>query len=132
MDIVLAKILGLYFLLMGLAFIFNPKRLRDLYEATLKSDTVLIFGGVTAILLGAVIVALHNVWVFGWPVIITLLGWWSLIKGFGIVVCPRFASLFSFMLQKPESFYRGIGVVLSLLGLFLTYHGWINALLLIK
>ena len=42
--------------------------------------------GYLALILGLVTVILHNVWAADWRVIITLLGWLSLLKGIGMIV----------------------------------------------
>lgn len=124
MSVVLAKILGLYFLSVGLAFIINPDRLRQLYPQIKRDENFLLLGGMLALLIGAFVVALHNIWAFGWPVIITVLGWWSLIKGFGLLVYPDFIKYFSFLENRSDLFYRSISLVYLIIGLFLVYMGW--------
>lgn len=123
-TLILAKFFGLYFLAVGIAFALNPSNLPKLYEQMRQNQIFLFFGGIIAILLGAFVVSIHNDWVAGWPVIITILGWWSLIKGFGLIAYPGFADLFAPMYKMQESFYRGMGIVFALLGLFLAYQGW--------
>lgn len=125
-TIVLFKIFGLYFLAIGLAFLLNPTRVKNVYLTMMDNDALLYLGGIVAVLMGATIVSLHNIWVMGLPVIITLIGWLSLMKGTGLLFCSRFAQTFSFMFQKSDLFFRLLGVVLSLFGLFLTYQGWMG------
>ncbi len=124
MSIILAKILSIYFLGVGISFLWNPRHLRGVYELMMRSDLALFLGSLMALLFGAVIVSLHNVWIFGWPVAITLIGWWSIIKGLSIMICPKSIKIFSFMLDKGECFYRSIGLLLTLLGSFFFYWGW--------
>ena len=125
MTIILAKLFGLYFLGIGLAGLFNPKRIGKLYQLMMESDALNYLGGIIALLVGAFVVSVHNNWTPGWPVIITIIGWISLIKGFGLVACSGFVKTFSFMFKKSATFYRGIGVIIILIGLFLCYHGFI-------
>ncbi len=124
MSIILAKILGLYFLSIGLAFLIHPDRLRTIYPRVIKDESFLMIGGMIALLLGAVVVSIHNTWVLGWPIIITLLGWWSLIKGFMLLVTPNFIRLFSFIENRSDTFYRVISAIYLVLGLFLVYKGF--------
>jgi len=124
MSIILAKIFGLYFLGAGLAFLLNPKRIAKIYQQIMENEAILFLGGILALLFGAFIVSVHNVWVMGWPVIITILGWMSLVKGVALLSYPRFAQFFSFILLRPNSFYSGMGILLTLFGLFFCYLGW--------
>jgi uncharacterized protein YjeT (DUF2065 family) len=124
MSIILAKILGLYFLAIGLAFIIYPNRLRKVYPQVMKDEGFLMLGGMFALLIGAVVVSIHNVWVLGWPIIITVLGWWSLIKGFMLLVNPSFIRFFSFIQNRSDTFYRVVSSIHLVIGLFLVYKGF--------
>lgn len=126
MSIILAKIFGLYFLALGLAFLVNPERFRRIFPNVVNNDTFLLFGALFAVLIGAFIVSVHNEWVFSWPVIITILGWWSLIKGFGLLIHPDFIKYFSFMQNRSDLFYRSISIAYLVIGAFLTYKGFIS------
>jgi hypothetical protein len=123
MSFVFAKILGIYFLAIGLAFFINTDRLKNIYAQVRKDENFLLMGGMMAILLGAVIISLHNIWVFNWPVIITLVGWWSLIKGFALFANPKFITLFSFIENRSTIFYKVTSAVYIVIGLFLLYQG---------
>lgn len=126
MTIILAKFFGLYFLAIGLALIINPDRFKRLYQQMMNDEHFLLLGGIMALLIGAFVVSVHNDWVMGWPVIITLLGWWSLIKGFGLLIYSDYNKLFSFMLKKSNEFYRMIGAIWAVIGLFFIYQGWLG------
>jgi uncharacterized protein YjeT (DUF2065 family) len=124
MSIVLAKILGLYFLSIGLVFIIHPGRLRKIYPQVMKDESFLLMGGILALLIGAVIVSIHNIWVLEWPLIITLLGWWSLIKGFALLINPNFIKFFSFIQNRSDGFYRMMSLIYLAFGLFLIHKGF--------
>lgn len=124
MSIILAKILGIYLLAIGIAIFFGPERFKRLFREMLFNESLLFYGGLLAILIGAFIVSVHNVWALGWPLLITILGWWSLIKGFAILVYPELSKHFSFIADKSKEFYLVLGAVYAIIGLFLSYHGW--------
>ena len=123
-TILLAKVLGLYVFVVGIALVINPERFRGWYRKILEDDTQLFLGGVMALLLGAFIVGTHNVWVMGWPVILTVFGWMAVIKGAALMIVPNFSQMFKPMLDQSAEFYRVVGILWSLLGLFLCYQGW--------
>lgn len=125
MTEILAKVLGFYYLAVGIAFLSNPARVRAVYQSMMKNDAFLYFGGVFALFLGAFMVSVHNIWVAQWPVLITIIGWVILIKGFGLLTHQEFTQKCSFILQKSNSFYQGLGTLLCVLGLFFLYQGWI-------
>ncbi len=91
----------------------------------LKNEDGLFIGGIIGLLFGAFVVSVHNIWVMDWPVIITILGWRSWIKGVALMGYSKFGNIFSFMVQKSNAFYRGLGAFMTLLGLFFLYQGWI-------
>ncbi|MBA3958222.1 MAG: DUF2065 family protein [Parachlamydiaceae bacterium] len=126
MSLILAKIFGLYFLAIGIAFMVAPERLRKISQLAKNDENFLFLGGLLALLIGAVVVSIHNIWVLGWPVIITILGWWSLIKGFALLSYPGFINLFSFVQNRSDLFYRSISLIYLVLGLFLVYKGTLS------
>lgn len=124
MSLILAKILGLYFLAIGLAFLINPERFKRLFPQIAKDENFLLLGAIMALFIGATIISLHNEWSLGWPLIITLLGWWSLIKGFVLLSYPESIQWSSFIQNQSETTYRIISLLYMVLGAFLLYKGW--------
>lgn len=124
MSFVLAQIFGLYFFTLGLVFLLNPERFQNIFKQVRNDPNFLFLGGIIAVLIGAVIVSVHNIWILAWPVLITILGWWSLIKGFLILSYPKFLDSFAFLEGKSPLFYRGLALLYVLLGLFLLYNGF--------
>lgn len=124
MSLILAKVLGLYFLVIAAAFFFNANRFKNLYGRIAQDENFLFLGGLLAVLIGAVIISVHNEWVWGWPVVITILGWWSLIKGGMLLIFPDSIKFFSFIQNQPLMFYRILSLVYLGFGVFLAYKGW--------
>lgn len=125
MSLILAKFLGLYFIGIGIVAFVNPNRFGKMCNAfrVKEGDAAVYLGGLIAMMFGAFIVSVHNFWVMDWPVIITILGWWGLIKGVGLLIYPGFIDLFSFVFNRSDKFYRCLGIVYLLIGLFLLYKG---------
>lgn len=121
MTLILAKIFGIYFLALGISFLLNPERYKKIYQQIVNDQNFLFLGALFALFIGAFVISVHNHWVLAWPVIITILGWWSLIKGFGLISFPDSIKLFSFIQNRSDIFYRGLGLFYAALGLFLIY-----------
>jgi len=78
-SIFFARLWGSFFIIFGLLFIVT-RQLGKTIEMTDDKAFVISTGYIT-LLMGLVTVILHNVWVWNWTVIITVLGWSTLIKG---------------------------------------------------
>ena len=86
MDIILAKTYGIYLFVVGLGLVFDPIRFRIWYKAILQEDRRQLFGGLFSLLIGALIISVHNVWGLKWQVILTLIGYWGVFSGAGCLL----------------------------------------------
>jgi len=89
MDITIffARLWGSFFIIFGSLFIIT-RQLGKTIEMTDDKAFVISTGYITLIM-GLVTVILHNVWALSWKVVITLLGWSTLIKGIMKVGFPE-------------------------------------------
>ncbi len=123
-TVFLARLFGLYCLVMGAALLMQ----RDAYPATvtaMMADAPLVLTlGVFALFAGLALVLLHNIWSGGaLPIIITLLGWLTLIKGAMLLLLPpaRLSALYAAV--SADAFLIS-GVLTFLLGVYLTAAGF--------
>lgn len=120
----LAKVMGLYFLAMGLHMALRGKELRGLFEAFAENRPLTYLASVFALILGLLLVVSHNVWVAGWPVAITLLSWLVLIKAVAYLLLPSEAMASAVTaFNRPAWFSLG-GALTAALGLFLAAKGF--------
>ncbi len=78
-SIFFAQLWGSFFIIFGLLF-FITRYLGKVIEMTENKAFVISTGYIT-LLMGLVTIILHNLWVADWRLVITLLGWSTLIKG---------------------------------------------------
>ena len=78
-SVFFARLWGSFFLIFGLLFIATGY-LGKVIEMT-EDRAFVISTGYMTLLMGLVTVILHNHWVAEWVVVITVLGWSTLIKG---------------------------------------------------
>ncbi len=128
-SIFLAKLIGPFLAVCGVALMLNADVFRLIGDEIIKSHALVYLAGLLALVAGLALVNTHNVWVAGWPVIITILGWISLVAGVIRVVFPRVVeTLGTAMLASiSNNFIVGEGLVCLALGLWLSYAGYAPA-----
>ena len=82
-----ARLWGSFFLIFGVLGIVVGQLGRTI-EMT-EDRAFVISTGYTSLLMGLVTVILHNVWVWDWPLAITILGWSTLVKGIAKIGFPQ-------------------------------------------
>lgn len=87
-SIFLAKIIGTYMLITSIAMLINLKFYKKALDEAVKSPMIILISAILTLILGILIVISHNVWIQGWPVIITIIGWLILIKGILLFFFP--------------------------------------------
>lgn len=122
-TLVLARILGGYMAITGVALLIHRDMAEELLER-LKSDFPLMFTlAILALVMGLVVVSIHNVWTGPVSIVISLIGWLAVIEGFGIMVLrQRYIALVA-PLVRPAWAAVAWSVAAILLGLWLLWAG---------
>ncbi len=84
----LGQLFGWLFVILGLIFLLKKNALVDVLKAYEEKGFV-IMSGYVSLLLGLPVVIVHNVWVSDWRVVVTILGWTTLIKGVARIGFPE-------------------------------------------
>jgi len=123
-SLFLARLIGPILLSISAAMLINQVNMREMAADFLEHRGLIFLAGILTLLGGLAIVLTHNVWELGWPVIITIFGWLSVIGGvFRIVFPDSVKSIGQSMLDKPHVFTAS-GIVQALLGAWLCYVGY--------
>jgi hypothetical protein len=117
--------MGPVMLVLGLALWLNGEGFRAIAREFLKSDALIFLAGLIALSLGVTLVVLHNVWVADWPVIITLIGWVSLIAGIVRVTWPTWLRAKVSGLVRHKQAHLAAGALYVVLGAVLMYFGFL-------
>ena len=121
LTIFLGKLLGVYCLIVALTMMANRQTMVDAVHTLIRNPPLVLLSGVIAVGVGLGVVIGHNIWSGGaLPIIVTIVGWVSLIKGVVLLALPagQMAKLYKAM--RYERFYLAyMGVTLAL-GLYLT------------
>lgn len=89
----------------------------------LSSAGLLAFSGAFALMIGLAIAVGHPVWEWSWRVVITLLGYLAIVQGVLRLVYPEKVREMGLKILNKQAFVSVIAI-LTILGLFLTYHGF--------
>lgn len=83
-----------------------------------------ILSGILLFVAGLAIVRVHNVWVGGWPVLVTVLGWVAIVSGLARMLFPtQLAAIAAAVAQRPGGIIAG-AIILLVLGAFLSFKGY--------
>jgi hypothetical protein len=125
LTVFLAKLIGLYCVLFGLAMALQKQVMVDIVAALLRNGPLLLILEAIAVTAGLAMVIGHNVWSGGaLPVVVTLLGWIILIRGVVLLFLSPAAKLRFFeMFRYADLLYLYAGITL-VLGLYLTIAGF--------
>lgn len=126
MSMLLAQVIGPLMVLIGLGVLFNPTTFSLMMEEmnSGKQYLVLFVTGTITTILGLLVVLSHNVWVWNWSLLITLLGWATLIKGAVMLLFPKASMAISRFYQGKSGLVVGAGLVGLVIGLVLSYYGF--------
>jgi uncharacterized membrane protein HdeD (DUF308 family) len=124
-SVFLAKLIGPFALLLGLAMLVNRARFHKLSNEFLASPALIFLSGVITFPAGLAIVLTHNRWAVAWPLLITLLGWLALIAGVVRILQPEPVAAFGrrfighpLTLPIAAAIYLAIGAVLCFYGYY--------------
>ncbi len=121
----LARLAGLFFLFVSLATLVQAGTMGLAINALVHDRAALLVVGMMGLLGGLAMVLAHNVWSGGpLPVIVTLIGWWLLIRNMLLLFLPAqaiVALVDAFHIERFPYLYALIGLGI---GLYLTYAGF--------
>ena len=88
-TVFLARLLGLYLVVVTLAMLSNPRRTLETFAQMTQSGPAMLMAGVLATVIGLALVIGHSVWSGGaLALAVTLAGWAALSKGLWLLFAP--------------------------------------------
>ena len=125
LTIFLAKLLGLYCIIVAVAMMTRKQSAIATVNALIRNPPLLLLVEVLGLAAGLALVLGHNIWSGGaLPIAVTLLGWVMAIRGAALLALSSDATMRLFnALRYEDRFYFYMGATL-LLGLYLTIAGF--------
>jgi hypothetical protein len=110
--------------LIAVSMLIDPAAYLAMAGDILKAPGLVYFAAVVGLLGGIALVLAHNVWVLDWRLILTLLGWISIIDSASWILLPKqVAAMWSPVLELG-GFALGAGAIVLLPGAALCYFGY--------
>jgi hypothetical protein len=125
-SIFLAKLIGPFFLALGLGLAFNRAAVRSILDELSHNPTLVFLGGVMTMPAGLAIVLTHNVWVADWPLLITVLGWLTVFSGAVRIVSPQSAIQFGRKIYERPNGALFSAAIWLVLGAILCFFGYVK------
>jgi len=124
-SMLIAKLIGLIYLVIGLGLVFNPRYYHKMFDDLLNDAPLNYISGLISLISGFLLVVFHNIWINNWVVIITVFGWLLLCKGILLIVFPEIVKTISKGLFKTSSAFLVDGLIILILGLVFAYFGFL-------
>ena len=123
-SIFIAQLLGLTYLVLGVGLLINRDFFNRMVSDFSRNEAFVFLGGLMALVIGIVLILIHNIWVGRWIVLITIIGWLAFLKGVWMIVFPDTVPRFMLFYEKNRNLATVHAVVALILGVILTYLGF--------
>jgi len=126
LSLFLAQLFGVYFVIQGLFVFLRRDKIesyvRSFFES--KNEALLLVTGIITIIMGLILVLLHNVWEGTYEVLITVIAWIVLIKGALYLFFPDGMQKIGKNILKNKSLITVAAVAALIIGLYLVNIGF--------
>jgi len=118
----LAQVWGISIAATCLAMLIKEKHLKRLF-ASLEAEDNLFSWGLASMVIGLAMILNYNIWSKDWKVVITIIGWISLLKGLSLLFVPELSKKWVKAMENKQwlPYLLVIGVIF---GLVITYFGF--------
>ena len=121
----IAALLGPTLVASAISLLANLGTSRTIIEGLSQSPALIMIAGYAAFVPGLAIVYFHNRWTGHWPVLVTIMGWLSLVVGLLRMVFPtQIAALTTKIAPSAAGVFPVVAVVFLLIGGVLSFKAY--------
>ena len=127
-TIYLSRLIGLYCILLVLSMVIHRQAKVEYLLGVLRNPSLILVLGIITLGAGLAMVLAHNIWSKGaLAVVVTLVGWLTLLKGLFFLIVPPEIELECLLrcLRHPHLFAVCMAPSL-IIGIYLTYGGFMS------
>ena len=120
----LAALIGPTLATLGVMVLLNQPAIVTLVNDPNEGPMIVMISGLLLFVAGLAIVRVHNRWAKGWPVIVTLAGWFGIVGGLVRMWFPvQILGIVSRFIEL-RYFLPAVGIFILLVGGFLTFKAF--------
>jgi hypothetical protein len=120
----IAGLIGPTLVAITAAMLVNFASFPELAERISRDPGVIFLSAILLLVAGLAIVRAHNIWVGGWPVLVTVLGWLAILSGLVRMLFPiGLAAMAAEFAQRSDAMIAAV-LVLLVLGGFLSIKAY--------
>jgi hypothetical protein len=124
---IIAALLGPTLVATAAMVLLNLDAIPAIVDELSKSPMLIVLAGYAAFVPGLAIVYFHNRWTGGWPVLITLVGWLSLVIGLIRMVFPmQLAEIMAKSAPALLNVMPAVAAIFLLIGGVLSYRAYVR------
>lgn len=120
----LAELIGLYMALMGIVMIVKRQDMLEFMASVVDNRALIYLFAMLRILIGLAIVLGHNRWSGALAIVITLIGWLTLVRGIALLLVPFDTERKLLAYFRGSGPYYAVAIVALVLGTWLAYTGF--------
>lgn len=124
MSHTLSQIFGLYLVAVALAMVMHKDRFYAAAEEILKSKGLMLFAAIITLMMGIVLITIHNIWLYSWPMVITIICWVVFVSGLMRLLMPELIQNWGMKMLKHKGCWNVSALCSGALGLYLLYMGF--------
>lgn len=123
-TIFLAQAFGLYFTIMAIALLVQRKDYLRIVRHMVRDDALMLTSGVFTLMIGIILILVHNVWEGPWQVVlVTIVAWLTFAKGVIRVLFPHHLRSIIKTFENPSNYMVASAATL-VMGLILLQFGF--------
>lgn len=122
-SLFLAQSMGVYLVIISIIMLSRAKYYRELLTHVKEGNPTLILAATLGLILGIVLVLVHNIWIWESEVLITLVSWFLLIKSVLWLSLPESMVRISHKVYSGSGYYV-VASIAGVIGVLLISHGF--------
>jgi hypothetical protein len=123
----LARVIGPFFVIVPPFIAFGTPSAGAMVSSFFANAALVLISAALVLLLGLLIIANHNVWSSPAAFVISLLGWLMALRGVMLLAVPGWAARVATSAIAAGWIVPTVAIILALVGLWLTFVGWVSA-----
>ena len=120
----IAGLIGPTLLAIAASMMINRDSFPALAEQISRDPGLIFVSGILLLIAGLGIVRTHNIWAYGWPVLVTALGWLAVLSGLVRMLFPIQGAAVAAAVGQSTAMVLASAVTLLVLGAFLSVMGY--------